>query len=75
MSFRSMTAALLLLLAAVPSDAQWQTIDPGGDTMCSDGSPSGVSNTPSFYTTIVNGVRLVDRVGRLLSARPPASVP
>ena len=32
-------------------------------------------NTPSFYTTTVNGVRLVDWVGGILSARPPASVP
>jgi hypothetical protein len=32
-------------------------------------------NSPGFYTTSVDGVRLVEWVGRLLSARPPASVP
>ena len=39
------------------------------------GSQHCFINTPSFYTTTVDGVRLVDWVGRLLSARPPASVP
>jgi len=34
-------AGLLLVLAltAPPLQAQWQTIEPGGDTVCSDGSP------------------------------------
>ena len=39
------------------------------------GTQHCVINSPSFYTTTVNGVRLVDWVGRLLSGRPPASVP
>ena len=33
------------------------------------------STAPSFYTTTVNGVRLVDWVGGLVSGPPPASVP
>jgi hypothetical protein len=32
-------AVLVLLLLAAPAAAQWQTIEPGGDTQCSDGSP------------------------------------
>ncbi len=32
-------AALALVLAAVPAAAQWQTIEPGGETVCADGSP------------------------------------
>jgi hypothetical protein len=32
-------AALAFLAAAVPASAQWVTIEPGGETMCADGSP------------------------------------
>jgi hypothetical protein len=32
-------ALLVLMLTATPALAQWQTIEPGGDTKCSDGSP------------------------------------
>jgi pectinacetylesterase len=39
MSTRTLRAALFLVLAAAPAGAQWQTIEPGGDTVCSDGSP------------------------------------
>jgi hypothetical protein len=39
MSVKAVRAALLLVLAAAPAQAQWQTISPGGDTICSDGSP------------------------------------
>ena len=35
----SLAAAFLLALAASPASAQWQTIEPAGDTVCSDGSP------------------------------------
>jgi hypothetical protein len=38
MSARVVRAALALVLAASPAGAQWQTIEPGGDTVCSDGS-------------------------------------
>lgn len=36
---RVLAAAAFLLLSAVPAGAQWQAIEPGGDTACSDGSP------------------------------------
>lgn len=36
---RTLAAALLLALSAAPLSAQWQTIEPGGATVCSDGSP------------------------------------
>jgi hypothetical protein len=39
------------------------------------GSQHCIINSPGFYTTSVHGVRLVDWVGNLVSARPPASVP
>ena len=39
MSTKSLRAALFLLLFAVPAGAQWQTIEPGGETLCADGSP------------------------------------
>src|SRR5215203_1188001 len=32
-------SALVLLLLAAPAGAQWRTIEPGGDTVCADGSP------------------------------------
>jgi hypothetical protein len=31
--------ALVALLTAAPAAAQWQTVEPGGETQCSDGSP------------------------------------
>src|SRR5688572_13740504 len=36
---RTLAAAFVLALAAAPASAQWQTIEPGGATLCSDGSP------------------------------------
>lgn len=39
MSGKALRAAFVLLLAAAPAGAQWQTIEPGGDTVCADGSP------------------------------------
>jgi hypothetical protein len=36
---KALRGALLLLLLAAPAAAQWQTIEPGGDTVCADGSP------------------------------------
>ena len=30
---------LFLLFLAVPAGAQWQTVEPGGETICADGSP------------------------------------
>ena len=36
---RSLAAAFLLATVAGPASAQWQTIEPGGATICSDGSP------------------------------------
>ena len=39
MSTKAVRAALFLVLAAAPAGAQWQTIEPGGDTVCSDGTP------------------------------------
>src|SRR5688572_1119188 len=40
MSSRSLCAAFFFLAwAAVPAGADWQSIEPGGDTVCSDGSP------------------------------------
>src|SRR5688572_712976 len=36
---RVLGAAFVLVLAAAPVRAQWQVIEPGGDTACSDGSP------------------------------------
>ena len=39
MLIRSLPAALVLAMAALPAGAQWRTIQPGGDTVCSDGSP------------------------------------
>ncbi len=39
MSTKALRAALFLVLAAAPAGAQWQTIEPGGDTVCSDGTP------------------------------------
>jgi hypothetical protein len=36
---RFLPLCALLLLLAGPATAQWQAITPGGDTLCSDGSP------------------------------------
>ena len=36
---RTLAAALLLAVAAAPAAAQWQAIEPGAPTVCSDGSP------------------------------------
>jgi hypothetical protein len=36
---RTIAVALALALAGAPVSAQWQTIEPGGETICSDGSP------------------------------------
>jgi len=39
MPSRLLTTAVFLVFAAVPVRAQWQVIEPGGETVCSDGSP------------------------------------
>lgn len=39
MSDRLLAAAVFLMIGAGPAAADWQTIEPGGDTVCSDGSP------------------------------------
>ena len=39
MTTRALRAAFALALAAAPAGAEWQSIAPGGDTACSDGSP------------------------------------
>ena len=36
---RTLAAAFVFALAAAPASAPWQTIEPGGATLCSDGSP------------------------------------
>src|SRR5688500_18322802 len=36
---RVLAAAFFLVLSAPAAQAQWQAIEPGGDTICSDGSP------------------------------------
>ncbi|HET7746648.1 MAG TPA: pectin acetylesterase-family hydrolase [Vicinamibacteria bacterium] len=38
-SLRALAVSLLLLAAAAPARAQWEVVEPGGDTACSDGSP------------------------------------
>jgi len=39
MSIKALRAAILLVLAAAPARGEWQAVAPGGDTVCSDGSP------------------------------------
>jgi hypothetical protein len=36
---KALRGAALLMLLAAPAGAQWQAIEPGGDTICADGSP------------------------------------
>jgi hypothetical protein len=36
---RAPVTVLLLALAAAPLQAQWRAVDPGGETVCADGSP------------------------------------
>jgi hypothetical protein len=35
---RTLTALLFLVLSAPVLEAQWQVIEPGGQTICADGS-------------------------------------
>jgi hypothetical protein len=39
MATSTLRTALVLMLLASPAAAQWRTVEPGGDTVCSDGSP------------------------------------
>ena len=39
MAVRALVTLALVALAAAPLEAQWRAVEPGGETLCSDGSP------------------------------------
>jgi hypothetical protein len=71
-------------LAATPANwsahmqssvAALRAANPNFVSYTAPGTQHCIINSAGFYTTAVGGVRLVDWVNGLLSARPPASVP